>query len=575
MPRLKPSIVWRRWLCRARRASPITVALAVALPAGAALSLSYHAQRAPLTRRAAIRAVLQDPRVVKGLAHTHWDTATVSPVDGQLERLTLFAGPRIVAQFAIQRNGTVTQGVDFTRMPVPYGNRLAFQPTMLIGLGILFALMAGVAPLRRIRNLDAAAALTLLAPIVLLQHRFLDASVLASIPGLVYLTLRCAWNGFGRAAAAQPSTPLFEQLTANWEQPQRNRLLKIVLVALMLVFVMVGVSSIDAVDVIYAVMEGATKVIHGVLPYGHMPGDVIHGDTYPILSYALYVPLAWIAPVRSTWDSVDPALGIAVLAAFASMAAVFRASAGARRDRRVAASEHDRDPRRSPEAEARGLRAALTWLAFPPLLITVSTGTTDVALAAMLVFAVVLWRRPAASTGLIAAAGWFKLAPFALLPIWLAPLRGRRLLGALAALGTVSGAMLCLVIALGGVGGLSQMLHALSFQFSRGSPQSIWAVLGIDRLQPLAQACVLGMIAAAAARLHRDPELAPDRARMAALTAAILLGLQLAANYWAFLYLVWVVPLLGLSLLAQVPRTEVIEVSRVEDRVPQLVPATT
>ena len=61
---------------------------------------------------------------------------------------------------------------------------------------------------------------------------------------------------------------------------------------------MVGVSSFDAVDVVYAVMEGATKLIHGVLPYGHMPPGIIHGDTYPILSYALYAPLA--CSLRST-----------------------------------------------------------------------------------------------------------------------------------------------------------------------------------------------------------------------------------------------------------------------------------
>jgi hypothetical protein len=36
---------------------------------------------------------------------------------------------------------------------------------------------------------------------------------------------------------------------------------------------------------------------------------------------------------------------------------------------------------------------------------------------------------------------------------------------------------------------------------------------------------------------------------MAALSAAILIGLQLAADYWAFLYLVWVMPLVCLSLL--------------------------
>jgi hypothetical protein len=37
---------------------------------------------------------------------------------------------------------------------------------------------------------------------------------------------------------------------------------------------------------------------------------------------------------------------------------------------------------------------------------------------------------------------------------------------------------------------------------------------------------------------------------MAALSAAVLIGLQLAGNYWAFLYVVWVVPLILISLLA-------------------------
>jgi chromate transport protein ChrA len=79
----------------------------------------------------------------------------------------------------------------------------------------------------------------------------------------------------------------------------------------------------------------------------------------------------------------------------------------------------------------------------------------------------------------------------------------------------------------------------------------VWSVLGIGALQPLAQACVLGLIAGAVLKLRREPDLARDRARMAALAAAILLALQLAADHWAFLYLAWVMPLVCLSLLAE------------------------
>jgi hypothetical protein len=46
---------------------------------------------------------------------------------------------------------------------------------------------------------------------------------------------------------------------------------------------------------------------------------------------------------------------------------------------------------------------------------------------------------------------------------------------------------------------------------------------------------------------------------MAALSAAILIGLQLSADYWAFLYLAWVMPLIGCSVLADpAPQTRVV-----------------
>jgi hypothetical protein len=148
-------------------------------------------------------------------------------------------------------------------------------------------------------------------------------------------------------------------------------------------------------------------------------------------------------------------------------------------------------------------------------------------------------------------AGWFKLAPFALLPVRLAPLRGRRLLWALAVVALVSLPLLALLLALGGIGGPASMIHAISFQFSRGSLQSAWATLGIEWPQPLVQAAVLGLIAAAVVALRRDPALADQPVRMASLMAAILIGLQLSADYWAFLYLAWVVPMVVLSLLSE------------------------
>jgi hypothetical protein len=471
----------------------------------------------------------------------------VSPLDDQLEHVTFLRGGRLVELVTVDRSLRVSPETDGRTQKVPYGNWVAYEPAMLAALAALFVLMAGVAPWRRLRNLDVAACLTLVAPVVLLLHRYVAASVLTALPGLVYLLARCAAAGFGRARRTGPATPsvlgtpLLTAITPGLDPVRGIRWLRGLLVVLALVFLMVGAGSPNAIDVIYAAIEGATRLVHGVLPYGHLPPGIVHGDTYPILSYPLYIPVALFAPVNSGWDSVDAALAVAALMAFVAAWGIFRAVAGPRPTR--GASRRVRD-------EEAGLRMALASLAFPPVLVTVSTGTTDVMLGAMLAVAVLLWRRPAACSSMLAVGGWFKLAPFALLPICLAPLRGRRLTRALAAVVGVSLPPVALLLALRGLHGPVDMLHAMSFQLSRGSLQSVWSVLGVETLQPLAQAGVIGLIVAAVLTLRREPDLAHDRARMAALAAAVLLGLQLAAGYWAFLYLIWVIPLVGLSLLA-------------------------
>ena len=523
------------------RHPPLGVGLLVALLAAVALSVTHHAPRAVIPAHRAIQIALRDAKTQKALSGSRWTSARADPLDDHTERVSFFAGSQVVAQVALERDGTVLAGVDYRVLRVPYGNWLAYEPAILVGLCALFVLMTAVTPWRRLRNLDVAAALSLVASVVLFQHRYVSESLIELVPGMVYLLVRCARRALGPPAEPPASTPLLTALTADVDPARRIRWLRATAIALGLVFVMVAVSSSGPVDVIYAVMEGATRLIHGVLPYGHLPPGILHGDTYPIVSYALYTPLALLSPVNTVWDSVDLGLAVAVLSALLAAWAVFRITAGARARR---------DGGRPAGAEEAGLRSALAWLAFPPVLITASTGTTDVVLAAMLAIAVLLWRRPAACNALLAVAGWFKFAPFVLLPLSLAPLRGRRLVSALVAIAMVSGASLAILLALGGINGPSDMVHAVAYQFSRGSFQSVWSALGIEWLQPVGQACVLGLVAGAVMKLRREPELARDRARMAALTASVLIGMQLAADYWAFLYLVWVVPLISGALYA-------------------------
>lgn len=523
-----------------RRRPALAAALAVFVAGALALGLTQHSTPLPLPRAQAVRVAIQSPLTRQVMTGVRFTDISVTPLDSHLDRVSFFDGGQIVAQVAVRQDGVVTHGEGFSDRSTPYGDWIAYQPALLIGLAAVFVLMAGVAPLRRLRNLDVAAALSLIAPVVLLQKRYVDASVLAAVPGLAYLMVRCAVRALGPSPTSRRAVPLLDALTPEWDVRRRVWVLRLTLPALAVVFVMVTLSSREAVDVAYAVMEGATKLIHGVLPYGHMPGDVIHGDTYPLLGYLAYTPLAWISPVQSTWSAVDLALGAAVVAALAVAWAVFRAAAGARPLRRSP---------RPVEHELAGLRAALTWLAFPPLLAAVSTGTSDVLLAAMIVMAVLLWRRPGLACGLLAAGAWFKLVPLALLPARLASLRGRRLIRALVAIALVSAPLVGVLVALGGLSGPGAMLHAMSYQLSRGSPQSLWSALGIQSLQPLGQAAALALVAGAAVRLATRPEWEGETARLAAVAGAILIALQLSANYWAFLYLIWTVPPVVMSLL--------------------------
>ncbi|HZV75711.1 MAG TPA: hypothetical protein VFF79_18530 [Conexibacter sp.] len=551
---------------RLRRPSALLVSALVMLAASAGLSALRHPTGARLSHDAALRAVLDTPRDARVLAHgERWTSVRVTPVDRAVTRVSFFAGPRLLAEAAVTPRGRIERFADYRGLAVPYGAPLSQRP-WLIALGcVAFLLATAVVPLRRLRNLDVLALLAFVVPLALLDAGLVVASTLTAVPPLLWLAGRCAWRalapesgGWGAPAVAgerpagdvtaPASRPLLDALTPAWDDEQRMRVLRVAVVAAASAVTMITLSAPSTVDVGQAVMEGGTLLLHGTLPYGHLPGDVFHGDTYPLLSYLAYAPLAALMPVRDNWDVANGAL---VVAAGAALLVGWLLARGA------AAWAHTGGPvageRSDPAARAAGLRAALAWLACPPLVVAVSSGTSDVLLAALLAAALVLARRRVASAALVLAAGWLKLVPFALLPIWLARLRGRRLAAALALLAASAAGTWALLVALGGAGAPARMLHAIAFQLDRRTLHSPWSLLGIERLQPLAQAAVLGLVAGATVRTWRDPAFGRDAVRLAALAGAVLLGIQLCGNYWTYLYLAWAVPPIVLSLLAEVP----------------------
>jgi hypothetical protein len=140
-----------------------------------------------------------------------------------------------------------------------------------------------------------------------------------------------------------------------------------------------------------------------------------------------------------------------------------------------------------------------------------------------------------------------KLAPLAVVPLWVAAARRKGV--ALAGAVMVTLAVGVALVALGGPAAYPEFLSAVAFQAERGSLMSPWSVLGAGGAQVVFQAAVLAGIAAACIAVWRDRALAADPRRVCALAAAALLAVQLAANYWSYTYLAWVFPLLAVALL--------------------------
>jgi hypothetical protein len=506
----------------ARAALGVVAVFAVAL----ALLATLHGDAGSahgLSHDRAVRAALDDASVRRYLAGAGFTRERVTPIDDRLVRVSFFDGSRIVLEAAVAPDGRVASQIVHRAGDVRIGGEVAQRPLVLILMLAVFALATAVLPVRTVRNLDVLALLSFAVPVLLMNMRLLEASVFASYPPLLYLCLRCAYVAFKPSRSTVVDTPVVERLL-------RPRVLAAGAAGAAASLVLLSIPGGLVGDVAFASMAGATKLTHGVLPYGHLPqGELVHGDTYPLLAYAAYVPAALLEPVKTGFDQLDGALWIATAFALAAAVAMHRIG---------------------------GLRLALAWLCFPPMLIAASAGSNDMVAAACVAWAAALFVHGGRSATALALAGWVKLAPFVALPVWILRARGGGIVRALAGLVGISAAAGAWVVALDGDNGLADMVAAVSFQAERGSLLSLWALTGADAAQIAVQAAVVTLVVAGAVRAWRDQSLAHDPRRVAALAAAVLLGAQIAANYWTYTYLAWVFPMVALALLSEpkIPR---------------------
>lgn len=412
------------------------------------------------------------------------------------------------------------------------------DPPIWIPLFVLF-----LAPLVRWRRpiswhtLDLLMLCAFAASLVWFNRGEIFTSVPLAYPPLAYLFVRLTVIGLrGRRRAAptpespsddtdSPSGPNLRSWCPTWF------IVTIMLFALGLRF---GLNAFDAnvIDVGYAGVIGADRIADGRTPYGTFPSDCSQCDTYGPLTYITYVPFEAVAPWTGRWDDLPAAHAAAVT--FDVLTLIGLLVLGWRLGgHRLAA----------------GLGVA--WSTFPFTAYTLESNSNDSLVAACLTWGLVLAHRPAGRGLMLGLAVAAKFIPAVLLLLWcrhpFPRAEGRRrwpayLLG-LAAAAVLAG----WPILLDGVDGVRRFWsRTLGFQFGRESPFSIWGQYTWLRPVQLALAGLVVVLALVAIRRPRTLDLRT----FAALSGALMVGVELTLTHWFYLYIPWFLPF---ALVALVP----------------------
>ena len=437
-----------------------------------------------------------------------------------------------------------------------FAGKVLEKPWVWLGLCAIF--LVGLGNLRRplsLRNLDLLALLAFTGSL----FAFNDANIFLSVPlvypPLGYLLARAGWIGFRGRAELFPrsSLPIWALAAAT--------------VFLLGFRVALNVEGSSVIDVGYAGVIGADRILEGQAPYGNMPTrkgkpcagadpdgrDRIQtngrcesanerGDTYGPLSYVAYVPAVALLGWSGKWDALPAAHVTSIAMDVLALLAMFLVG-------------------RRFGGRPLGVTLAFAWVAYPFTAYTLNANTNDALMPALLLFGFLALTSSMTRGALVAAAGWVKFAAFLVAPLWLTypgdvdrRAVTRFLLG-FAAATAVSLSVLLLEPAPWSA--FDTFLdRTVGFQFERNSPFSIWDwgqyhARGIPDLaipQVVVQIAAIALAGVVAVVPRRKGPL-----ELAALTAAVLLGFQLALTHWFYLYLPWVLPFVVLALFLPRP----------------------
>jgi len=354
-------------------------------------------------------------------------------------------------------------------------------------------------PLRML-NLDLLALAAFGASVAFFNDAQIGISVPLVYPLLAYLLGRALWIGL-RRDRPRPALRLNVPIRA----------LTIALIFLIGFRVTLNVVDSNVIDVGYAGVIGADRIADGTTLYGNFPKDNEHGDTYGPVNYVAYVPFEQALPWSGRWDDLPAAHAAAVFFDLACLVLLFLIG------RRV----------RGPDL---GIMLAYAWAAFPFTLYAMNCNVNDALVGALVLCAMLAAAKPLRRGAWIGLAGMAKFAPLALGPLYITH-SGRRVRFAVG-MALVLAVSFVLVLAYGDPRTFAD--RTLGFQTSRGSPFSIWGLRDWTTAQTVVQMAGV-LLAVAVAFLPRRRDLIG----LGALTAAVLIALQLGITHWFYLYIVW------------------------------------
>ena len=406
-------------------------------------------------------------------------------------------------------------------------------------------------------HLDLLVLLSFSVSLAFFNHANIYASVPLTYPPLIYLLIRMLWlAGIARRKSRTPETqaraaaattaldgPTPHPRLAPYIPPERRTLhgsipagwMAVGVVFLLGFRIGLNVTDSNVIDVGYAGVIGAQKVVHGEALYGHWPSDNEHGDTYGPVNYELYVPFEQILGFSGHWDDLPAAHAAAITFDLLAVALLFLIGMQIR-------------------GPTLGIGLAYAWVSYPFTLFALESNSNDMLVAVLVLACLLIATRPALRGSFAALAALAKFAPLALAPLLathgLRDLDRRRRPRALAS-------FVLAFVGVAGVVSIPALTHdslrtiyerTIEYQANRGSPFSVWGLYGgLGGLQEAVQVAAVALALLLAVLPRRN-----DLIGLAAVCAAVVIAVQLGIDHWFYLYIPWFFGLVMVALLGAV-----------------------